>query len=114
MRRRPAKSQRHGRVKRCGKPSRDRHSSTADLQEQLALRTQELSQALEQQTATADVLKIISRSDFDLQAVLDTLAQSASRVCNGDGAGLAVREDEVYRYVANFAQPDEFCTLLRK
>ena len=65
----------------------------------------ELRESLREQTATADVLKVISRSTFDLQAVLNTLVESASRVCNGDGAGLAVREDEVYRYVANFAQP---------
>jgi signal transduction histidine kinase len=73
----------------------------------------ELRESLREQTATADVLKIISRSAFDLQAVLNTLVESASRVCNGDGAGLAVRESEVYRYVANFAQPDEFCAFLR-
>jgi signal transduction histidine kinase len=72
-----------------------------------------LRESIQQQTATADVLRVISRSAFDLQAVLDTLVQSASRVCNGDGAGLAIREGDVYRYVANFAQPDEFCTLLR-
>ena len=73
----------------------------------------ELHESAQQQTATADVLRVISRSAFDLQAVLDTLVQSASQVCNGDGAGLAIREGEVYRYVANFAQPDEFCRLLR-
>jgi len=48
-----------------------------------------------------------------LQPVLDTLVETAARICNGDSASLTIREDEVYRYVAMFALAEEFYTLLR-
>ena len=59
------------------------------------------------------MLKVISHSAFTLQPVLDTLVETAARLCNGDSAGLTNREGELYRYVAIYALADEFYTLLR-
>src|SRR5262244_1496312 len=85
----------------------------ARLFEEVKARTEELSESLQQQTATADVLKVISRSTFDLQTVLDTLAESAVRLCDADFVMITRQKDGVLFFAEAYGYSSEFVEYVR-
>jgi two-component system, NtrC family, sensor kinase len=75
------------------------------LVSELRQRTDDLSESLKQQTAIADVLKVISRSPFNLQTVLDTLTESVARLSNADMAAVARKDERGFYHATNFNFP---------
>ncbi len=86
----------------------------ARLFQEVEARNRDLVEALAQQTVTGEFLKVVSRSTFDLQPVLESLVQSATRLCDADSGLIFRRDGEVYRVAADYGPPDEFSTIIRQ
>jgi signal transduction histidine kinase len=122
--RKPAKAQQTIKAKRgaASKAARRRGSSAADLERQLDLRTcelnkaqkkldvrtRELAEAIEQQTATTEVLRVISSSPGELEPVFNAMLENATRICEANFGGMFLYEQDVWRLVALLGAPPKF------
>jgi two-component system NtrC family sensor kinase len=89
-------------------------SSAARQEEQIAQLTRELDDARERQTATSEVLRALSQSEFQLQSVLQSVAESAAKLCRSDGAVIFQLQDGVYRFAAGYSLSPEFLEIERR
>ena len=83
------------------------------LFEEVQTRTRDLTESLQQQTATADVLKVISRSAFDLQTVLDALIETATRICDADQGAITREIDGAFFRAASYGYSSELSSFIR-
>src|SRR5262249_47211159 len=84
------------------------------LFQELQLRNRDLTEALEQQTATSEVLKVISRSTFDLQPVLQTLVENATKLCDAENGAILRPDGDVYRMAVSYGVSPEYKEFLER
>jgi hypothetical protein len=105
--REPAKARRRKTAtrKRPNSPKAERRRPIADTQQtELARAIRERDEALEQQAAISDILRVISNSPSDVQPVLDSVAEQAARICKAQVVDIAIVDNEVFRFAASFGE----------
>src|SRR5262245_6744696 len=110
---RPAKGQRDSAIRPKVRKAPTAPVSTANLQEKLDRRTRERDDALDQLAATSEVLQAISRSAFDLKTVLQTLVESAARLCDADKAAITRQINGEFFFTEVYGFSPEFIEYVR-
>ena len=110
----PVKGRRHRATRPKALKSPTAHVSTADLEEQVTVLTGELKEAREQQTATSEVLKVISSSPGELEPVFMAMLENAVRICEAKFGGMFLREGDAFRTVALHNAPPAYAELRRR
>ena len=98
----------------ASKVARRRGSAAGGLHKQVALLTRERDEALEQQTATAEILRVISSSPGDLPPVFEAILENATRICNAKFGNLWLREGNNFRIAATHGAPPAYVEYLKR